>query len=136
MSRQIIAKDIDLKIISKIFEFIAEGHESERSRTFLEIKDANGGAFRYASVKDWTDESKKCMNGKVEVRNIDEAFGNMVEPRSDLYAILEDDEDGQEKGKEEEEEEGSNQEDQACPLARDQGPAVSIPRSLPPPFFL
>ena len=61
-------------------------------------------------------------------RNIDEAFGNMVERISDkgtsnLYAILEDDEDGQEKEKEEEEEEGSNQEDQACPLARDQGPA-------------
>jgi hypothetical protein len=130
MSRQIKAKDIDLKIISKIFEFLAEGHESERSRTFLEIKDANGRAFRYASVKDWTDESKNCMNGKVEVRNIDEAFGNMVErisdkgtPRSNLHAILEDDEDGQEKEKEEEEEEGSNQGDQACPLARDQGPA-------------
>lgn len=121
MSRQIIAKDIDIKIISKIFEFLAEGHESERSKTFLEIKDANGRAFRYVSVKDWTDESKKC-------RNIDEAFGNMVERISDkgtsnLYAILEDDEDGQEKEKEEEEEEGSNQEDQACPLARDQGPA-------------
>ena len=39
MSRQIIAKDIDIKIISKIFEFLAEGHESERSKTFLEIKD-------------------------------------------------------------------------------------------------
>ena len=44
-------------------------------------------------------------------------------PRSNLHAILEDDEDGQEKENEEEEEEGSNQEDQACPLARDQAPA-------------
>jgi len=64
------------------------------------------------------------------VRNIDEAFGNMVErmsdkgtPRSNLHAILDDDEDGQEKENEEMEEEGSNHEDQACPLARDQGPA-------------
>ena len=121
MSRQIIAKDIDIKIISKIFEFLAEGHESERSKTFLEIKDANGRAFRYVSVKDWTDESKKCMNKKVEVRNIDEVFSD--KGTSNLYAILEDDEDGQEKEKEEEEEEGSNQEDQAPPLARDQGPA-------------
>ena len=121
MSRQIITKDIDIKVISKIFEFLAEGHESERSKTFLEIKDANGRAFRYVSVKDWTDESKKCMNKKVEVRNIDEAFSD--KGTSNLYAILEDDEDGQEKEKEEEEEEGSNQEDQACPLARDQGPA-------------
>ena len=61
------------------------------------------------------------MNKKVEVRNIDEAFSD--KGTSNLYAILEDDEDGQEKEKEEEEEEGSNQEDQACPLARDQGPA-------------
>ena len=125
-----MAKDIELKIISEIFKFLAEGHETERSRTFLEIKDANGRAFRYASVKNWPNESKKCNNGKVEVRNIDEAFGNMVErisdkgtPRSNLHAILEDDEDGQEKEKGEEEEEGSNQEDQACSLARDQGPA-------------
>jgi hypothetical protein len=130
MSRQIMAKDIDLKIISEIFKFLAEGHETERSRTFLEIKDANGRAFRYASVKNWPNDSKKCINGKVEVRNIDEAFGNMVErmsdkgtPRSNLHAILDDDEDGQEKENEEEEEEGSNHEDQACPLARDQGPA-------------
>jgi len=130
MSRQIIAKDIDLKIISEIFKFLAEGHETERSRTFLEIKDANGRAFRYASVKNWPNDSKKCINGKVEVRNIDEAFGNMVErmsdkgtPRSNLHAILDDDEDGQEKENEEMEEEGSNHEDQACPLARDQGPA-------------
>ena len=110
-----------MKLISKIFEFLAEGHESERSKTFLEIKDSNGRAFRYVSVKDWTDESKKCMNNKVEVRNIDEVFSD--KGTSNLYAILEDDEDGQEKEKEEEEEEGSNQEDQACPLARDQGPA-------------
>lgn len=79
MSRQIMAKDIDLKIISEIFKFLAEGHETER---FLEIKDANGRAFRYASVKNWPNDSKKCINGK-EVRNIDETFGNMVERMSD-----------------------------------------------------
>ena len=39
MSRQTIAKDIDLKIISEILKVLAEGHETERSRTFLEIKD-------------------------------------------------------------------------------------------------
>lgn len=112
MSRQTIAKDIDLKIISEILKVLAEGHETERSRTFLEIKDANGRAFRYASVKNWPDESKKCINGKVEVRNIDEAFGNMSDkgrPRSNLHAILEDDEDGQEKENEEEEEEGAEE---------------------------
>ena len=74
MSRQIIAKDIDLKIISEIFKFLAEGHETERGRTFWEIKDANGRAFHYASVKNWPNESKKRINGNVEVRNIDEAF--------------------------------------------------------------
>jgi hypothetical protein len=40
------AKDNDLKIISKLFEFFAEGQEIERSRTFLEINYANGREFR------------------------------------------------------------------------------------------
>jgi hypothetical protein len=32
-----LAKDNDLKIISKIFEFFAEGHEIERSRHFRRL---------------------------------------------------------------------------------------------------
>jgi hypothetical protein len=59
MSRHIIAKDNDLKIISKIFEFLAEEHDIERNGTFLDIKDANGRAFRYVSMKDCPNESKK-----------------------------------------------------------------------------
>jgi hypothetical protein len=69
----------DFKIISKIFEFLAKGHDIERSGTFLEIKDANGRAFRYASMKDCPSESKRWGNGNVEVMRIDEAFRNMVE---------------------------------------------------------
>ena len=126
MSRQIIAKDNDLKIISKIFEFLAEGHDIERSGTFLEIEDANGWAFRYASMKDCPSESKRWGNGNVEVRRIDGTFRNMVErmsdkgtPRTSLYAYLEDDEDGLEEEGEEEKEERNNQEEKACSLARD-----------------
>ena len=114
MSRQIIAKDNDLKIIAKIVEFLAEGHDIERS-TFLEIKDTDGRAFRYVSMKDWHNESKKWGNGKVELRRSDEAFRNMVDrmsdkdtPRTSLHAYLEDDEDGQEE--QGEGEEGSDQE--------------------------
>jgi hypothetical protein len=53
MSRQIIGKDHDLQIISKIFEFLAEGHDIERRRTLFEIKNANGRTFRRVSTKDW-----------------------------------------------------------------------------------
>jgi hypothetical protein len=115
MSREIIAKDNDLKFISKIVEFLAEGHDIERSRTFLEIKDADGRAFRYVSMKNWHNEGKRWGNGKVELRRSDEAFRNMVDrmsdkdtPRTSLHAYLEDDEDGQEE--ESEEEEGSDEE--------------------------
>jgi hypothetical protein len=51
----------------------------ERSGTFLEIKDANGRAFRYVSLKECPSESQRWGNGNVEVRRIDEAFCNMVE---------------------------------------------------------
>ena len=115
MSREIIAKHNDLKIISKFVEFLAEGHDIERTRTFLEIKDADGRVFRYVSMKDWHNESKKWGNGKVELRRSDEAFRNMVDrmsdkdtPRTSLHAYLEDDEDGQEE--EGEEQEGSDEE--------------------------
>jgi hypothetical protein len=120
MSRQIIRTDNDLKIISKIFEFLAEGHEIERSRTFLESKDSSGRAFRYVAMKDWPNESKGWGNGKIEVRRSEEAFRNMVErmsdegtPKTSLYAYLEDNEANQEEQKEEgeEKEEDSNQED-------------------------
>jgi len=114
MSRQIISKDNDLQIISKIFEFLAEAHDIERCRTCLDIKDANGRVFRYVSIKDWPDENKRCSNGKVEMRRIEEAFRNIVKrmsdkgtPRTSPYPYLEDNEDNQE----EEEEEDSNQED-------------------------
>ena len=72
--RQIIEKDHDLHIISKIFEFLAEGHDIERRRTLLEMKDANGRTFRYVSIKDCPNESKRWVDGKVEVRRIDEVF--------------------------------------------------------------
>ena len=114
MSRHIISKDNDLQIISKIFEFLAEGHDIERSRTCLDIKDANGRLFRYVSIKDWPNESKRCGTGKVEVRKIEEAFRNIVKrmsdkgtPRRSPYPYLEDNEDNQE----EEDEEDSNQQD-------------------------
>jgi hypothetical protein len=45
MSRQIIAKYDDLKIISNFFEFLAKGHDIERSGTFLEIKEQMAGRF-------------------------------------------------------------------------------------------
>ena len=116
MSKQLIGKDNDLQIISKSFEFLAEGHDIEKRRTLLEMKDANGRTFRYVSIKDWPNESKRWGNGKVEVRRIDEAFCNMVErmsdkgtPRTSSYAYLEDDEDNQEE--EEGKEEGSKQKD-------------------------
>jgi hypothetical protein len=112
MSGQIIAKDNDLKIITKLIDLLAEGHEIETSRTFLEIKDASGRAFRYVSMKNRPHES----NGKMEQNRIDGAFHNMVERMSDkgkpgtsLHAFLEDYEDDQEE--EGEEEEGSDQED-------------------------
>ena len=122
MSRQIISKDNDLQIISKIFEFLAEGHDIKRSRTCLDIKDANDRVFRYVSIKDWPNESKRCSNGKVEVRRIEEAFRNIVKrmsdkgtPQTSPYAYIEDNEDNQEEeeeeGEEEGEEEDSNQED-------------------------
>ena len=53
-----VKTDNDHNIISKIFEFLAKGCEIERSRPLLEIKDANGRAFRYVSMKDWPNESK------------------------------------------------------------------------------
>ena len=111
MSRQIVAKDNDLKIVTKVIDFLAEGHEIETSRTFLEIKDARGRAFRYVSMTDRPHES----NGKMENR-IDGDFHDMLErmadkskPGTSLHAYLEDDEDDQEE--EDEEEGGSDQED-------------------------
>jgi len=41
----------DLKVISKIVEYLVEERDVGRSRTLLEIKDASGRAFRYVSVK-------------------------------------------------------------------------------------
>ena len=112
MSRQIIAQDNDLNIISKIVELLAQGENVKRSRTFLEITDANGRAFRYVSMKDRPNES----NGKVEQSRVDEAFHDLVErmsdkgrPRTSLHTYLENDEDDEEE--ESEEEQGSNQED-------------------------
>ena len=126
MSRQIIAKDNDLKIISKIFEFLAEGHDIERRRTLLEMKDADGRTFRYVSIKDSPNESKRWGDGKVEVRRIDEVFKRMFDkgtPRTNPYAYLEDDEEEKEEGKgegegegeEEGEEEGSNPKKKCAP---------------------
>lgn len=107
---QIIVKE-DIKIISKLIDFLAEGHDIETSRTFLELKDANGRAFRYISMKDRPHES----NAK-EQNRIDDAFHNMIErmsetgrPRTSLHTYLKDGEEDQ--VDEDEEEEGSDQED-------------------------
>lgn len=111
MSSQIIAKDNDLKIISKIVEFLAEGQDVKRSRTFLEITDAHGRAFRYVSTKE-RPESKGLGRGKEEVRRIDDAFmaEHMSEkntPRTLLHAYLE----NAEEDEEEDDDESSDQED-------------------------
>jgi hypothetical protein len=92
------------------------------------MKDANGRAFRYVSIKDWPKESKKWDDGKVEVRRVDEVFERMFykgTPRTSPYAYLEDDEEEEEEeeeegeGKGEEEEEGSsNQKDKACSVQK------------------
>lgn len=114
MSRQIIEKDNDLQIISKIFEFLAEGHDIERRRTLLEMKDANGRTFRYVSMKGCPNESKRWVDGKVGVRRTDEVFKRMLDkgtPRTSPYAYLEDDEEEEGEVKGEEEGKGSNQKD-------------------------
>ena len=90
--------------------------------SLLEMKDANGRVFRYVSIKDWPNESKRWGDGKVEVRKIDEVFKSMFykgTPRTSPYAYLEDDEEEEEEGKGEgegeeegeEEGEGSSQKD-------------------------
>lgn len=110
MSGQIVAKENDLKVLSKILEYLVEEHGIERSRTFLEIKDLSGRAFRYISMKDRPDQN----NRKMEQRRMDEIFHDLVDrssdegtPRTRLPAYLEDDEDSQE----EDTEKDSGQED-------------------------
>jgi len=110
MSEQIISKNNDLKIISKIVNFLAV---EQRSRIYLEVKDSNGRAFRYVSMNDRPNE----INGKVKQSTTDEAFHDLVDrmsdkgrPRTRLHAYLKDDEDDEEE-ESEEEEEGSDQED-------------------------
>lgn len=112
MSGQIVAKENDLKVISKIVEYLVEEHGMERSRTLLEIKDASGRAFRYISMKDGPNQN----NRKRECRRMDEIFHQLVDhsseegtPRTRRHAFLENDEDSLE----EDAEEDSSQEDKA-----------------------
>lgn len=103
MSGQIIPKENDLKVISKIVEYLVEERDVERSRTFLEMKDASGRAFRYVSVKD------RARSGNAEqCSKMDNVFCQMVErspshkgtPRT-IDGYIEDDEDSQDEGGEE-----------------------------------
>ncbi len=110
MSGQIISKDNDLKMISKIVDFLAV--EQRSRQLYFEVKDSHGRSFKYVSMKDRPNE----INGKVKHSTTDEAFHDLVDrmsdegrPRTRLHAYLKDDEDHE---KEEiEEEEGSDQED-------------------------
>ena len=99
MSGQIIPKENDLKVISKIVEYLVEERDVGTSRTFLEIKDASGRAFCYVSVKDRAHEN----SGDAEQSStMDSVFRRMVE-RSPSYSgisgtvnkYIEDDEDSQ-----------------------------------------
>ena len=103
MSGQIISRENDLKVISKIVEYLVEERDVERSRTFLEIKDASGRAFRYVSVKD------RAKSGNAERwSKMDNVFCEMIK-RSPSYkgmprtidGYIEDDEDSQDEGGEE-----------------------------------
>ena len=103
MSGQIIPKENDLKVISKIAKYLVEERGVGRSRTLLEMKDASGRAFRYVSVKD------RANSGNVErCSKMDNVFCEMVE-RSPSYkcmprtidGYIEDDEDSQDEDGEE-----------------------------------
>jgi hypothetical protein len=105
MSGPIISKENDLKILSKIIECLVEERELERSRTFLEIKDATGRAFRYVSMKDRAYENS---GNSEQSSRMDNVFRRMVERSSDkgtpgtrLHGHIKDDEDSQDEGGEE-----------------------------------
>ena len=92
-------------------EFLAEGQDVKRSRTFIEITDAHGRAFRYVSTKERSHESTGLGTGKDKARRVDDAFmaEHMQEkdtPRTLLHAYLEKAED-----EEEDDDESSDQED-------------------------
>ncbi len=105
MSGPIISKENDLKFLSQIIEYLVEDRETERSRTFLEIKDASGRAFRYVSMKDGAYENS---GNSEQSSRMDNVFRRMVERSSDkgtpgtrLHGYIEDEEDSQNKGGEE-----------------------------------
>jgi hypothetical protein len=80
MSGPIVTKENDLTVLSKIVEYLVEEGEMERSRTFLEITDANGRAFRYIRMKDRANQN----GGKVEQSSkMDDVFRKMIGHSSD-----------------------------------------------------
>lgn len=104
MSGPIISKESDLKILSKIVEHLVQDCEIGRSRTFLEMKDVNGRAFRYISLKERANQN----SGRVEQSSkMDEIFHQMIGRSSDKdtsgtrhHGYLEDDEDSQDEASE------------------------------------
>jgi hypothetical protein len=105
MSGPIVPKENDLKVLSKIVEYLVEEREMERSRTFLEITDSNGRAFRYIRMKDRANQN----SGKVEHSSkMDDVFRKMIDHSSDKstpqprhHGFLEGDEESQYEGDEE-----------------------------------
>jgi len=79
MSGPVVPKENDLKVLSKIVEYLVEDGEMESSRTLLDITDANGRAFRYIRIKDRANQN----GGKVEQSSkMDEVFRKMIEHSS------------------------------------------------------
>ena len=104
MSGPIISKENDLKFLSKIIEYLVKDRETERSRTFLEIKDASARAFRYVSMKAGAYENS---GNSEQSSRMDNVFRRMVERSSDkgtpgarLNGYIEDDGDSQDEGDE------------------------------------
>ena len=107
MSGQIIPKENDLKVISKIVEYMVEEREMERSRIFVEMKDGSGRAFCYVSMKDQAAAHENSGNAELSSK-MDNVFRRMVErsssdkgaPGTRLNEYIEDDEDSQDEGDE------------------------------------
>ena len=105
MSGPIIPKESDLKILSKIVECLVEERDIGRSRTFLEMKDVNGRAFRYVSVRERANQN----SGELEQSSkMDEVFRQVIGRSSDKrtsgtrhHGYLEDEEDSQDEAGEE-----------------------------------
>ena len=85
--------------LKQIVEYLVEEREMERSRTFLEITDSNGRAFRYIRMKDRANPN----SGKVEYTSkMDDVFRKMIDhssgkgtPQVRHHGFLEEDEESQ-----------------------------------------